>query len=140
MHALPFLLALAGAALIAPALLRELAKGGHVRENFRGRALPVPFGVLTPAVALLVLGPLMLIARLAPAEVFHPEILPIALYALGVALLGLIDDTLGRRPGSARGWRGHGAAALRGQLSTGVLKAAGSLGLALLAMSFLDVR
>ena len=35
-----------------------------------------------------------------------------------------------------RGWRGHGRAALRGELSTGTLKAAGSLGLALFAMSF----
>ena len=36
-----------------------------------------------------------------------------------------------------RGWRGHGAAVLRGELSTGALKAVGSLGLALLAMSYL---
>ena len=38
-----------------------------------------------------------------------------------------------------RGWRGHGAATLRGELSTGALKAAGSLGLALLAMSYLGL-
>jgi hypothetical protein len=38
-----------------------------------------------------------------------------------------------------RGWRGHGAAALRGELSTGLIKAVGSLGLALLAMSYLDL-
>ena len=37
---------------------------------------------------------------------------------------------------SPRGWRGHGAAVLRGELSTGALKAAGSLGLALLVMDF----
>jgi UDP-GlcNAc:undecaprenyl-phosphate/decaprenyl-phosphate GlcNAc-1-phosphate transferase len=81
--------------------------------------------------------PLTLIARLAPADVFHPEILPIALYALGVIALGLIDDAFGSGRG-ARGWRGHGAAVMRGELSTGALKAAGSLGLALLAMSFLE--
>ena len=54
---------------------------------------------------------------------------------LGVACLGLIDDTLGgERLGSPapRGWSGHGAAAMRGELSTGALKAVGSLGLALL--------
>ncbi len=56
--------------------------------------------------------------------------------------LGLVDDTLAGEPATApprrpqRGWRGHGAAALRGELSTGMLKAAGSLGLALLAMSY----
>jgi hypothetical protein len=40
---------------------------------------------------------------------------------------------------SPRGWRGHGAAALRGELSTGSVKAVGSLGLALLAMSYLGL-
>ena len=69
---------------------------------------------------------------------------PICVYALGVLALGLIDDTLGEdaslgQPPVPRGWRGHGAAALRGELSTGVVKAAGSLGLALLAMSWFDL-
>ena len=58
------------------------------------------------------------------------------MYALGVLALGLVDDTLaatrGRRRAPPRGWRGHGAATLRGELSTGALKAVGSLGLALL--------
>lgn len=147
MHALPFLLALAGAAILAPSLLRTLADGGHVKVNYRGRALPFPFGVLTLAAALLALIPLMLLAVLASAEVFHPEIWPVAVYALGVLALGLVDDTLGERahlgPGvereAPRGWRGHGSAVLRGELSTGALKAAGSLGLALLAMSWLGL-
>jgi UDP-GlcNAc:undecaprenyl-phosphate GlcNAc-1-phosphate transferase len=147
MHALPFLLALAGGAILAPSLLRTLADGGHVKVNYRGRALPFPFGVLTLAAALLALIPLMLLAVLASAEVFHPEIWPVAVYALGVLALGLIDDTLGERaqdgpgvaPAAPRGWRGHGSAVLRGELSTGALKAAGSLGLALLAMSWLGL-
>jgi UDP-GlcNAc:undecaprenyl-phosphate/decaprenyl-phosphate GlcNAc-1-phosphate transferase len=137
MHALPLVLALAIAVAIAPSLLRGLAAGGHTRANFRGRELAFPFGVLVPAAALLALVPLTLLARLAPAEVFHPEILSIALYALGVIALGLIDDAFGSEA-RARGWRGHGAAVMRGELSTGALKAAGSLGLALLAMSFLE--
>ena len=94
MHALPFLLALAGALLLAPALLRTLAAGGHTRPNYRRRALPFPFGVLTPAVALLALIPLMLLQRLASTAIFHAETLPVALYVLGVLALGLIDDTL----------------------------------------------
>jgi UDP-GlcNAc:undecaprenyl-phosphate/decaprenyl-phosphate GlcNAc-1-phosphate transferase len=150
MHALPILLATAAAGALAPPLLRALQAGGHTRPNYRGRELPFPLGVLIPAAALTALVPLTLIARLAPAAVFHPELVPIALYCLGVLLLGLIDDTLGaerRAPGgeraklgagartgpAKRGWRGHGAAILRGELSTGALKAAGSLGLALLA-------
>jgi UDP-GlcNAc:undecaprenyl-phosphate GlcNAc-1-phosphate transferase len=149
MHALPLLLALAVAVALAPGLLRGLASGGHVRANWRGRSLPFPLGVLTPAAALLALVPLTLLARLAPAEVFHPETIPVALYALGVIALGLIDDSLGtprRAPGEAgspalapRGWRGHGSAVVRGELSTGALKAAGSLGLALLAMGELGL-
>lgn len=146
MHALPFLLASASAAILAPALLRMLADGGRLKLNYRGRALPFPFGVLTLAAALVALIPLMLLAVLASAEVFHPEIWPSAVYALGVLALGLIDDTLGERPPGGdgerpapRGWRGHGAAVLRGELSTGALKAVGSLGLALLAMSWLGL-
>jgi UDP-GlcNAc:undecaprenyl-phosphate GlcNAc-1-phosphate transferase len=142
MHALPFLLALASAAIVAPALLRALSAGGHTRGNYRDRPLPFPFGVLTLAAALIALIPLVLLARLASSEVFHPEQLPVAVYALGVLALGLADDSLGEHPserGAQRGWRGHGAAALRGELSTGALKAVGSLGLALLAMSYLPL-
>jgi UDP-GlcNAc:undecaprenyl-phosphate/decaprenyl-phosphate GlcNAc-1-phosphate transferase len=146
MHALPFLLALGGGGLLAPAMLRSLATGGHVRPNYRGRRLPFPFGLLTAAVAALALVPLMLIARLGETHVFYPEILPVALYAFGVMALGLIDDSFGdvghTGPGeetAPRGWRGHGAAALRGELSTGVLKAGGSLGLALLTMASLGL-
>ena len=138
MHALPFLLALLAAAALAPPLLRALEQGGHTRPNYRGRPLPFPFGVLIAAAALLALVPLTLIARLAPAAVFHPEIVPIALYALGVLALGLIDDAFGGGEAS-RGWRGHGAAIARGEFSTGALKAAGSLGLALLAMDQLGL-
>jgi UDP-GlcNAc:undecaprenyl-phosphate/decaprenyl-phosphate GlcNAc-1-phosphate transferase len=149
MHALPFLLAFLAAALLAPALLRTLVEGGHTRANYRGRLLAFPFGVLIVVAALLALIPLVLLQRLAGSDVFHPELLPIALYALGVGALGLIDDTLGdTRPGwhgdaadtptrsAPRGWRGHGRAVLHGELSTGALKAAGALGLALFAMSF----
>jgi UDP-GlcNAc:undecaprenyl-phosphate/decaprenyl-phosphate GlcNAc-1-phosphate transferase len=151
MHALPFLLALVSAVILAPAVLRTLSDGGHTQANYRERRLPYPFGVLIVAAALITLIPLVLLQRLAGSDVFHLEALPIAFYALGVATLGLIDDTLGearadlptqlRRSESPsrpvrRGWRGHGRAALRGELSTGTLKAAGSLGLALFAMSF----
>jgi UDP-GlcNAc:undecaprenyl-phosphate GlcNAc-1-phosphate transferase len=137
MHALPFLLALASAAILAPALLRALAAGGHTKTNYRARELPFPFGALTLAAALVALIPLTLLEGLASVEAFHPEALPIAVYALGAIALGLIDDTLGEP--ERRGWRGHGAAALRGELSTGALKAAGSLGLALFAMSYLGL-
>ena len=142
MHALPFLVALAIAAILAPAVLRALSGGGHVKPNYRSRLLPCPFGVLALAASLLALIPLMLVQKLASTQLFGAEALPVAVYALGVIGLGLIDDTLGAsgpdRP-AHRGWRGHGAAVLRGEPSTGALKAAGSLGLALFTMSYLEL-
>jgi UDP-GlcNAc:undecaprenyl-phosphate/decaprenyl-phosphate GlcNAc-1-phosphate transferase len=149
-HALPFLVALTVAVLLSPFALRELRAGGHVRSNFRGRELPFPFGVMVVAAALLALIPLALLQELAHARVFHSESRMIAVYVLGVAMLGLMDDKLetGRCVRSVwevgslailrrapRGWRGHAMAVLRGQPSTGMLKAAGSLGLALFALS-----
>ncbi len=140
MRALPLLLALAIAAILARPILSALHAGGHVRPNYRGRPLPVPFGVLIPAAGLLALVPLTLVERLAHTAILYPGLLPACAYVLGVAGLGLVDDALGggRADGSGapRGWRGHGAATLRGEPSTGVLKAAGSLGLALLVTDF----
>lgn len=142
MHALPLALALACAAALAPAILRVLSAGAHAKPNYRGRQLPFPLGVLVLAAAAIALVPLELLQRLASAAVLHPEALPIAVYALGVIALGLLDDVFGAEaPGHPhrRGLRGHGAAALRGELSTGAVKAVGSLGLALLAMSYLNL-
>jgi UDP-GlcNAc:undecaprenyl-phosphate/decaprenyl-phosphate GlcNAc-1-phosphate transferase len=166
-HALPILLASAAALLLAPGVLRMLVAGGHVRVNYRGRALPLPLGVLVLAAALLALVPLVLVERIVSAEVFEPQLVLVLVYALGVACLGLIDDAygaagadgvgrdgLGRRGVgedaieedgvegggrlAPRGWRGHARAVLRGELSTGALKAGGSLGLALVLMSFAE--
>ncbi len=135
MHALPILLASAAALLLAPGVLRALADGGHTRVNYRGRALPFPLGVLVLAAALLSLVPLVLVERIASTEVFEPQLVLVLVYTLGVACLGSIDDAYGTTKGSGvlapRGWRGHARAVLRGEFSTGALKAGGSLGLAL---------
>ncbi|HEY1834728.1 MAG TPA: hypothetical protein VGG08_09845 [Solirubrobacteraceae bacterium] len=139
MRALPFLIALGGGKLIAPSLIRTLTAHGHLRDNYRERRLPLPFGLLIAIVAPLALVPLLLIERLGETDVFRAEIGPVALYCFGVLGLGLIDDCFGTEQSAPRGWRGHGAAALRGELSTGVIKAAGSLGLALLATSYLSL-
>lgn len=121
------------AAALAPALLRALIDGGHVKANYRERSVAFPFGVLSVVGALAAMIPLALLQRLELAEVFHPQTLTVSVYVLGVAFLGFVDDMLGGQP---RGWRGHGKAALNMQLSTGALKALGSLGLALYAMSY----
>jgi UDP-GlcNAc:undecaprenyl-phosphate/decaprenyl-phosphate GlcNAc-1-phosphate transferase len=127
------------AIFMAPAMLRGLLAGDHVRMNYRERLLAFPFGVLSVAAAFVALIPLALLQELAQTDVLHPELGRIAIYVLGVALLGLIDDTLGGAPRAPRGWRGHGGALLRGELSTGFLKAAGSLGLALFVLGGLGL-
>lgn len=132
MESLPTLVALAAAILVTPAILRHLAAEGLTRENYRGAKLPFPGGVAIVAAVVVALVPLAALQQLADADLFRPEVGLVATYALGVALLGLIDDLLAGRP---RGWRGHGTAVLGGSFSTGALKAVGSLGLALFALS-----
>lgn len=132
MEALPTLVALATAIIVTPSILRHLAEEGLTRQNWRGEQLPFPGGVAIVAAAVIALAPLAALQQLADADLFRPEAGIVAIYALGVTLLGLIDDLLAGRP---RGWRGHGSAVLRGGFSTGALKAVGSLGLALYALS-----
>lgn len=131
MQALPSLLALAAAAALAPAAHRTLTERGFVRENFRGRPVAFPFGVVVVLAALIALVPLAVLDQLAGGGTLRPELGLVVTYALGVAFLGLADDALS---GDERGWLGHASAVLRGAFSTGALKAAGSLGLALYAL------
>ena len=128
MHALPTLVALAAALLLTPPILRHLREEGFTRENYRGRALPFPGGIAIVAAGVLALGVCGALAKLASADVFDFGVPLVFDYAIGVALLGLIDDVLS---GASRGWRGHGRAVLGGGFSTGALKAVGSLALAL---------
>lgn len=132
MHALPFVLATVAAVALAAPLLRALSDGGHVKANYREREVAFPFGLLSVVAGLLALIPLVVMRQLEVRGVLYPKGLDSAAYVLGVAFLGLVDDTLGGEP---RGWRGHGRALLGGRLSTGALKASGSLGLALYVTS-----
>ncbi len=125
MRALPLILSTAAALAIAPSLVAFLRGQGYVRENYRGAAIPCPLGLLVPAGALAALVPLALLAGLLDSQTL--DIAGLFLVA-GVMVLGLADDAYS---GPSRGWRGHGAATLRGAFSTGALKAYGTLGLAL---------
>lgn len=136
MHALPFVLSLACAVPLAPALLGLLARAGRLQRNYRGGELPCPLGLLVPLAALSALIPITLLERLASVRVFYPGTARIVIFALGVLLLGLLDDVLG--DAEDRGWRGHAAALARGRISTGALKALGTVGLALFAASGLE--
>lgn len=131
MHALPTLVALAAALLLTPPILRHLQAEGLTRENYRGVALPFPGGIAIVAAGVLALGVGAAVAKLAETDVLDLGTGIAFEYAIGVALLGLIDDLLA---GSSRGWRGHGKAVLGGSFSTGALKAVGSLALALLVV------
>lgn len=140
---LPLALSLALAALLAPTLLDRLERAGVVRENYRGLVLPAASGTLIVLAALLALGPVAALEELADADTLAPEIGAALVFVIGVAVLGLIDDLLGGgRPAGAaadpeapRGLRGHARAAATGSFSTGMLKAAGTAGLALYVLS-----
>jgi len=121
------------AAVVAPPLVRSLRENGFARENFRGATVAFPAGIAIPVAALLALIPLALLAELAKVDVFEPGVRGAFLYVVGVALLGLLDDLVGSQA-PARGWRGHARAARRGILSTGAIKAAGTLGLAVFVL------
>ena len=134
MHWLTVAVSLLVAAVVAPPLVRGLREQGFVRQNYRDAPVAFPAGIVVPVAALLALIPLSLIAELGDAEVFRPGTGRVVIYVLGVSLLGLLDDLVGSEA-AARGWRGHARAAARGLPSTGAIKAAGSLGLALFALS-----
>jgi UDP-GlcNAc:undecaprenyl-phosphate GlcNAc-1-phosphate transferase len=135
-------LSVAVALLFAGRWLRDMERTGLTRENYRGRRLAFPAGAVLVACSLVALAPLALLDDRADLDLLDPELRRWAVYVLGVALLGLLDDALGRGAfGQApRGWRGHAEAALSGRFSTGAIKAIGALALAAYATSGLGER
>ena len=125
------------AALLLGPWLRDMARVGLARENYRGARLAFPAGAALVACSLLALAPLAVLDDRADLDLLDPELRRWIVYVLGVALLGLLDDALGRGEAAdtARGWRGHARAVLGGRFSTGAIKAAGSLALAAYAVS-----
>ncbi len=120
------------AAAVVPAGVRGLLRAGLVRPNFRGVELAFPLGAILVTATLVSLAPLAVLDDRAGLELLDPELRRWVVYLLGVALLGLLDDSLGlgSTPDTPRGWRGHARALFRGDLSTGVVKAVGALALA----------
>jgi UDP-GlcNAc:undecaprenyl-phosphate GlcNAc-1-phosphate transferase len=133
-HALPSVFSLLAAAALTPLVLKRLSEAGATRENYRGRQLPAPLGVVIVPAALVALIPLTLLDRFGDVDVYPDNFTLAMLFVPGVALLGFVDDVLAS---SGRGWRGHGRDLLSGGLSTGAIKAAGTLGLALFVASYL---
>ena len=114
-----------------------MARSGLVRRNFRDREVAFPAGAVLVSCSLLALAPLAVLDDRADLDLLDPELRRWAVYILGVALLGLLDDALGRGAAedTARGWRGHARAVLGGRFSTGAIKAGGALALAAYAAS-----
>lgn len=131
MLALPLICSSLAALALAPGACRSLAAGPLARVNYRGARIASPLGLVIVGAALLALVPLVLVQLLAGTMILLPALGWIAFFVLGVALLGLADDALADE---SRGLRGHLAALRAGRPGTGTLKAAGTLGLALLAM------
>ncbi len=129
--------ALAVALLVVPAGVRGLRDAGLVRENYRGRALAFPLGAVLVTAALVALAPLAFLDDRGDLDLLAPGLRQWMPYLLGVALLGFLDDSLGRgeAAGTPRGWRGHARALRAGTLSTGAVKALGALALAAYVVS-----
>jgi len=126
-HWVGFPLAIALAALLAPAGARGLRDAGLVRENYRGALLAFPLGAVLATVALVALAPLAFLNDRADLDLLDPELRRWLPYLLGIAFLGFLDDALGQGKAATapRGWRGHGRALREGSLSTGAIKAIG---------------
>jgi UDP-GlcNAc:undecaprenyl-phosphate/decaprenyl-phosphate GlcNAc-1-phosphate transferase len=87
------------------------------RPNYRGREVLFPLGLVV-----LLVASITLTAGLNRWLVF----------LCGVGYLGLLDDLAA---GPARGWREHARALARGEISTGAIKAVGTIALAAYAAS-----
>lgn len=130
MQWIPLAASFALAAAVVPAAVRALSLQGLTRENYRGALVAFPAGVAIPLAAFAALIPLALVYTLADEpKVFPPGVDYAVVFVTGVALLGLVDDMAGGP--DARGWRGHARAAGEGRISTGAVKAIGTVGLAL---------
>jgi UDP-GlcNAc:undecaprenyl-phosphate/decaprenyl-phosphate GlcNAc-1-phosphate transferase len=130
------------AAAFAGPWLSDMRHSGLARENYRGRRVAFPAGAVLVACTLLALAPLAILDDRADLDLLDPDLRRWAVYVLGVALLGLIDDALGRgaEAETPRGWRGHARAIAAGRFSTGAIKAVGALALAAYATSGLGNR
>jgi UDP-GlcNAc:undecaprenyl-phosphate GlcNAc-1-phosphate transferase len=126
-HWLPLVASLIAAVAITPTTVRGLPR----RANYRGAPVAFPAGVTIVAAALVALIVLAPVYSLANDRVFTLGTFLAFDFVVGVAFLGLLDDVFGSEPGLPRGWRGHFGALASGRLSTGALKAFGTLGLAL---------
>ena len=115
---------------LSPRWTADMLRTGLTRENWRGRTSPSRAAPCAISVSVIALAPLAVLDDRADLDLLEPGLRRWAAYLLGVALLGLVDDMLGRGHAgdTARGWRGHARAVAAGRFSTGAIKAAGAFG------------
>jgi hypothetical protein len=105
------------------------------RPNYRGHQVVTAAGLVLPLALVLVEGGRVVAASAGlggRAELGEADLM-VAATALGLALLGLLDDLVG--PGGVRGFRGHLGALVRGGLTTGGVKLVGGLAVAAVAVA-----
>ena len=117
-------------------LLLRPVFGGAVfrRENYRGHALPTAVGLVLAVATLFVEGARVVAASAAgDGSRMDGARLGVLVLAVGLSLLGLVDDLAG--DGDRRGFRGHLRSLAEGRLSTGGLKLFGGGAVALVAVA-----
>ncbi len=125
------------AALVLGPWLADMQRSGLRRVNYAGRDLAFPAGAALMACSLIALAPLAVLDDRADLDLLDPGLRQWLVYVIGVAMLGLLDDALGRGTDAdtPRGWRGHARAVVGGGFSTGAIKAVGAFALAAYAVS-----
>lgn len=121
-------------------LLRGVLAGPlFLRYNYRGRDLPTAAGLVV-VVALAGVEAARVVAGLALGDDSRPGASrgALVLLALGLGLLGLVDDLAG--DADRRGFRGHVRSMLEGRLTTGGLKLFGGGAVAVVAVAILHPR
>lgn len=117
-------------------LLLRPVFGGEVfrRENYRGHGLPTAVGLVL-AVAVLSVEAVRVVIAAATGDGSRADgpRLGVLILAVGLSLLGLVDDLAGN--GDRRGFRGHLRALAGGKLTTGGLKLLGGGGVAVVAVA-----
>jgi UDP-N-acetylmuramyl pentapeptide phosphotransferase/UDP-N-acetylglucosamine-1-phosphate transferase len=104
------------------------------RTNYRGATVVTAGGIVLPLTVLLVeAGRALAGAADVGARGVSPARAGVAVVAVGLALLGLLDDLAGS--GDARGFRGHLWSLVRGRMTTGGAKLFGGLAVAVVAVA-----
>ncbi|MBM7854712.1 UDP-N-acetylmuramyl pentapeptide phosphotransferase/UDP-N-acetylglucosamine-1-phosphate transferase [Desulfohalotomaculum tongense] len=130
---LNLILGIAAAGIVTSPVVKMVYRSEFVRPNFKGDPIPVGVGFIFLLTALIALTVDYL---LLPGLLGNRG----TIFILGLSVitfLGFVDDTLGNR--QASGLKGHFKALLKGELTTGGLKALGGGVLALL-ITLIDYR